>query len=222
MLAEATFTNETASGWQEVALSSVVAVSAGTTYIVSYHSPSYFAITSGYFTSAVVNGPLRALANGEDGSNGVYIYSASSAFPNNAGNGSNYWADVMFNTSISDETPPAITNVSATPNTDGTATIKWSTDESSNSKVDYGTTANALNVSTSNGAFATNHTVTLSGLTNGATYYYRVTSTDASTNSATAPVIANPPLSFVMPDICASDFMLQTLAPELLQILIYP
>jgi hypothetical protein len=186
-------------------LSSPVAVSPGVTYIASYHSSAYFAINSNYFTSAVVNGPLRGLSNGEDGANGVYIYSASSAFPNNSGNGSNYWADVVFNTSINDNTPPAITSISATPNTDGSATISWVTDEAADSRVDYGVKANSLTLNQTNASRVTNHTITLTSLTNGTTYYFRVTSADASANAATQPASGNPPLNFMMPDICAAD-----------------
>src|SRR5262249_44122056 len=38
LLATATFTNETASGWQQVSFSQPVAVTAGTTYVASYHT----------------------------------------------------------------------------------------------------------------------------------------------------------------------------------------
>ena len=38
LLATATFTNETASGWQQVNFSSPVAITAGTTYVASYHT----------------------------------------------------------------------------------------------------------------------------------------------------------------------------------------
>jgi hypothetical protein len=37
-LAQATFTNETASGWQQVLFSSPVAITAGVSYVVSYFS----------------------------------------------------------------------------------------------------------------------------------------------------------------------------------------
>ncbi len=40
MLAAATFTNETASGWQQVLFSSPVAINAGVTYVASQFSPS--------------------------------------------------------------------------------------------------------------------------------------------------------------------------------------
>ena len=39
LLASATFTNETASGWQQVNFSSPVSITAGTTYIASYEAP---------------------------------------------------------------------------------------------------------------------------------------------------------------------------------------
>ncbi|MCA1466256.1 DUF4082 domain-containing protein, partial [Bradyrhizobium sp. NBAIM18] len=38
LLATATFTNETASGWQQVNFSTPVAITAGTTYVASYHT----------------------------------------------------------------------------------------------------------------------------------------------------------------------------------------
>jgi len=99
LLAQATFINETASGWQQVTLSSPVAVTAGSVYIVSYHSSAgFYSTTNNYFTSAIVNGPLRGLANGENGGNGLYRYNATPSFPNGTYLASNYWADVVFNT----------------------------------------------------------------------------------------------------------------------------
>ena len=49
-LAEATFENETASGWQEQTLSTAVPIEADTTYVVSYYSSQgKFAFSPGYF-----------------------------------------------------------------------------------------------------------------------------------------------------------------------------
>jgi hypothetical protein len=39
-----------------------------------------YAVTDPYFTHALINDPLRALANGEDGPNGMYSYSPTSIF----------------------------------------------------------------------------------------------------------------------------------------------
>ncbi len=97
LLASVTFTNETASGWQQVSLPTPVAISANTTYVVSYYtSVGYYSINQSYFaTSGYTNGPLQALANGIDGGNGVYKY-GTSGFPNQSWNSSNYWVDVVF------------------------------------------------------------------------------------------------------------------------------
>jgi Domain of unknown function (DUF4082)/Bacterial Ig-like domain/Bacterial Ig domain/Purple acid Phosphatase, N-terminal domain len=115
MLAEATFSNETPRGWQEVTLSSPVSVTAGTTYVASYHAPNgNYAWNSGFFASAGVdNPPLRALANSDEGGNGVYAYGPSRSFPNNNWQSTNYWVDVVFQGSGGggDTTPPTITTL---------------------------------------------------------------------------------------------------------------
>ena len=53
LLASATFTNESASGWQYVTFDNPVSISAGTTYVASYHSNGHYTATSDYFTSAI-------------------------------------------------------------------------------------------------------------------------------------------------------------------------
>ncbi len=113
LLAQATFINETASGWQEVAFPDPVAITANITYIISYHSSAgFYSYNTPYFTQAKINGSLRGLANGEDGSNGVYRYSSTPAFPSDSYQASNYWVDVVYTTSVgSDNTPPAVASV---------------------------------------------------------------------------------------------------------------
>ena len=85
LLGAATFVNESASGWQQVSFATPVPVTADTTYVASYHTEvGDYAVDGGYFASAGVNNPpLRALANGVDGGNGVYDY-RSTAFPTSA------------------------------------------------------------------------------------------------------------------------------------------
>ncbi len=96
LLASVTFTNETASGWQEMALPTPVAITANTTYVASYHTNvGRYSADSAYFTSAYDNPPLRAPSNGESGGNGVYLYGAG-GFPNQTWNATNYWVDVVF------------------------------------------------------------------------------------------------------------------------------
>ncbi len=109
-LAQATFTNETASGWQQVNFSTPVAISANTVYVASYLAPNgRYAGDNGYFaTQGVDNGVLHALRDGVSGGNGVYAYSATSAFPTSSYQASNYWVDVVFTPSIVDTTAPTI------------------------------------------------------------------------------------------------------------------
>ena len=96
-LRSATFSNETASGWQTVLFSTPVAVTAGTTYVVSYLAPNgHYAAAGGAFsTGPTDNSPLHALADFTS-ANGVYRYGASSAFPSDSWNATNYWVDVLF------------------------------------------------------------------------------------------------------------------------------
>ena len=51
----------------------------------------------GYFWfRSVSNPPLTALANGQDGSNGVYVFGNGGQFPKRIGNGTNFWVDLVF------------------------------------------------------------------------------------------------------------------------------
>jgi hypothetical protein len=97
-LAQATFTGETAGGWQQVSLSPPVAIAANTVYIASYLSPNgFYAISPNFFASqGVDNAPLHALASGVSGPNGVFTYNATSTFPTSSYANSNYWVDVVF------------------------------------------------------------------------------------------------------------------------------
>ncbi|MBZ5637409.1 MAG: Ig-like domain-containing protein [Acidobacteriia bacterium] len=105
-----------------------------------------------------------------------------------------------------DLTPPGVTEVSATPHPDGTAAIRWTTNEASDSRVDYGTAQVSLALNASDATLVTSHSITLGGLSPATTYYYRVTSKDAANNSVTEPLVTSDPLSFATPaQICFTD-----------------
>ena len=109
LLASATFTNETASGWQQVTFASPVAITANTVYVASYHTNvGHYAEDDNYFTSGVDSGSLHALADGASGPNGVYAYGSTSTFPNNGYQASNYWVDVAFASGGTNTTPTVI------------------------------------------------------------------------------------------------------------------
>ncbi len=123
LLATAIFTNETASGWQQVDFLTPVAINADTVYVASYHAPNGgYAGDSAFFTAAGVdNVPLHALRDGESGGNGLYRY-GSGGFPNQSYNSGNYWVDVVFNDTppdpADDTTPPQVS--ATTPNDSAT------------------------------------------------------------------------------------------------------
>ena len=129
LLASAVFSNETASGWQQVNFSNPVPITAGTVYVASYHTNvSHFSIdVGGFATAGVDNPPLHALGNGVSGSDGVYMYGSTSSFPTNTYLASNYWVDVVFSTTAqSAPQPPPPSNTSSCPCTiwDSSATPK--------------------------------------------------------------------------------------------------
>jgi hypothetical protein len=113
-LGEVTFNNETDSGWQVATFNTAIPVTANTTYIASYFSPSGdYAHSNPYFTQTITNGPLSALASGQDGPNGLYKYSTTPVFPDNNFGSSNYWVDVVFTPNVGpDTTAPQVAFVS--------------------------------------------------------------------------------------------------------------
>ncbi|MGD9721386.1 MAG: TIGR03790 family protein [Pirellulales bacterium] len=105
LLATATFTSESASGWQQVDFASPVAITAGTSYVASYHTNTgHYSRNTSYFSAPYSNGPLQVPVNG-----GVYRY-GNSAFPTSSFQASNYWVDVVLSTTPpADTTPPTVT-----------------------------------------------------------------------------------------------------------------
>ena len=82
-LASATFTNETASGWQTVEFAGPVSVTAGTTYVASYFTQAgHNSATGNGMTAAIQNGPLSTLASSVS-ANGVYAINGTTTFPSN-------------------------------------------------------------------------------------------------------------------------------------------
>ena len=93
-LATVTFTGETASGWQTATFSNPVPLTAGATYVASYHTNAATTPTTAATSRRPVNsGHLTAPAT----TNGVYAYGSNSLFPTNTYNQTNYWVDVVFN-----------------------------------------------------------------------------------------------------------------------------
>lgn len=116
-LARVSFSATTTIGWRTVQLPTPVTITAGSTYVASYHAPrgGYPTIERDLTTSRTENGfDLPAGA-------GVYNYGSSSAFPTSTYLGTNYLVDVVFEPLASTSQSPAQT-ATATPTGNATAT----------------------------------------------------------------------------------------------------
>ena len=107
-LATVTFANETASGWQTASFSSFVAVSAGTTYTVSYSAPSgHYSAAANYWSYRGISaGPLTVAGGYGSAPAGVYN-TTPGLYPISTYNQSNYYVDAVFATT--DTSPLAAT-----------------------------------------------------------------------------------------------------------------
>lgn len=96
-LAQVTSRNETLSGWQTATLSTPVVVMPGTTYVVALHSSTGHVVSAGaFFARPMVQGALRALADGEEGPNGLFQPATSLRLPTESRGPFNYFVDVVF------------------------------------------------------------------------------------------------------------------------------
>ena len=103
------------------------------------------------------------------------------------GNGTIYSTNM---TSVSvicgDNVAPIISSISTSTLSVSSATIVWTTNENSNSQIDYGLTSSYGNTSNLNSTLVTSHVSVLSYLIPNTTYHFRVKSTDAFGNLATS------------------------------------
>ena len=81
-----------------------------------------------------------------------------------------------------DTTPPVISAVQSSGLFSSGATVSWTTNENSDSQVEYGKTTSYGSSSTLNTSLVLSHSVSLTGLTSSTLYHYRVKSRDAAGN----------------------------------------
>lgn len=166
LLAQATFSGETATGWQRLNFAAPVPITAGTTYTASYHAPvGRYASNTGYAWPAVAP-PLTATA-------GTFAYAPTSAYPTLTWNASNYWVDVDFVAGATPPPPPP-------PPAVGTASLTWDASTDARTigyRVYYGTAPRVYAQAKGFGVLvngATNAQSVVSNLAAG-TYYFAVT-----------------------------------------------
>jgi beta-glucanase (GH16 family) len=85
-----------------------------------------------------------------------------------------------------DTTAPVISSVQATNITNNSAIITWTTNEASDSQVNYGRNTRLGTLTPLDSSMVNTHSVSLSGLNASTLYYFRVISKDAAGNSVTS------------------------------------
>ena len=110
----------------------------------------------------------------------LFHYQVSSA--DASGNIANSGDLTLTTADVVDIVPPIISNVQVSV-TDTSATIVWMTNELANSQVFYGLTSE-YGLTSAVGTMVTAHSLVLTGLTPNTSYHYRVSSTDANSNSS--------------------------------------
>ncbi|MGX7703709.1 DUF4082 domain-containing protein [Methylobacterium sp. Gmos1] len=198
VLATATFTNESASGWQTATFSSPVALTPGATYTASYHTNAgYYSSTTNGFASPVTSGPLTAPSTG----NGVYAYGGSSLFPTSTYQNTNYWVDVVFNPSgtATNQAPTAVNDTGPAVTKDTAVTFSTST-LLANDTDPNGDTLTVTSVSApTNGTVSlntTNSTITFTpttGYTGPAGFTYAISDGRGGTSSASVALTVSAP-----------------------------
>ena len=197
VLARATFTDESASGWQEVAFSAPVSVTSGTTYVASYYAPlGHYSLTSHGFDNQFDHAPLHALGTSTSG-NGVFVYAGAPTFPTGTYGASNYFVDVLYAVA-KPGTPSAASAVAG----NGQATVSWTAPSTGGTPTSYLVTpyigATAQTPTTVNSATATSAVVT--GLTAGTSYTFKVQAVNsAGAGTASAATNAVTPTSATAP-----------------------
>lgn len=119
LIGKVTFGTETNSGWQTATFTKPVALSAGTSYVVSYHTSYGRYLATERYTGASTSSNLRI-----PGSNiGVYAYGSASIFPQATWHASNYWVDLTFAKGGSGATATPISTPSTTAAHSASSTI---------------------------------------------------------------------------------------------------
>ena len=120
LLAQVTFSNETASGWQTASFSTPVSVTSGHGYVISYTAPKgHYSGDSWYWAYSSRLSPPLIIAHAY-GDPAAGVYANPGTFPTSSYQNTNYWVDVVFDTQ--DTTPPVVTARYPLPNSTCAAT----------------------------------------------------------------------------------------------------
>ncbi len=163
----------------------------------------YFGTSSGVYTDSVNVGDVITYEL-IDLTDGFTYYFAVTAY-DISGNESTYSEEVYKTPVNNDTTPPSISGIYADNIVSNGAIINWTTDEPSDTQVEYGTTISYGYISPLNSFLTTNHSQTINGLIPSTLYHYRVQSRDSNGNLAVSgdntfttsdPIDSTPPQIF--------------------------
>jgi Domain of unknown function (DUF4082) len=113
LLGRVTFSNETSAGWQSASFTSPVNLTAGTAYVVSYHTSVGRYMATKQFTGTSASRNLQIPSSDV----GVYTYGGTSAFPTSTWRASQYWVDLTFSTGKTPSASTTTPGVTPTPTT---------------------------------------------------------------------------------------------------------
>jgi hypothetical protein len=178
--AEATGTPPSITGWNNITKNAATAIT------VNESEAIYFNVTANQvidYYNWYKDGSLAQNSSSNEyttswSNNGTYSVSVNATNANGTSNTVAWTVTVT----AADTVPPVITSVQSAPITHSSATITWTTDEISDSRVKYGTTSESYTKEVFSAADVTEHNIPLEGLSASITYYYVVNSTDLSGN----------------------------------------
>lgn len=149
-------------------------------------------LTSGIQEVLNTHGAINELVLLEDGSPATVLggYHAWVSYDGTPALAAKLHVEYSTNNPPPDTTPPVVSQIGVIPSTT-TAIVSWTTNEPAASQVEYGLDQNLGTLSTFDATLQTNHIVTLSGLTPGTFYYYKVKSQDTFGNETIAPAAPN-------------------------------
>ncbi len=166
------------------------AIAAGSTIVVEIGTNATASGTgSNQITNPSTGGTYFLAVSGTFSDRGTIIYPISSSTDQvtvsatitvTGGDGSG------GSTPTADTTAPTISSVTVSGITASQVTISWTTSEMATSALDYGTTTSFGSTISSPYTFVTSHSMTVTGLSEGQTYYFHVRSSDTSGNQGTS------------------------------------
>lgn len=111
VLAQVSFATSRTAGWRTIPLDSPVSLTAGSSYVASYHAPrGGYPVTEGALTGSRTQNGFGLSAGA-----GVYRYGSTSSVPTSSYAGSNYLVDIVYKPSSAPVTTPVPTTPAPSP-----------------------------------------------------------------------------------------------------------